>query len=310
MQLSSLSCALLNARRTCRLHTLQAKRRAAKGASAVTVSPAVRQICAARLIALADSLSKNSPQAEGGNRPSAGGEPATRQPQLPQPDLLIQVAAYVEELKAAGAAAAYEASPASERTFEVLASLRKRLVALTAELDDSADRSALRLRSLHQLVCLLELHTLGDPAAADADAMADLTSAVDAALCAGTTAADGDAPHWMDALLDILLSLLAQSHDPLPSVPLRDAAVRVFKSFCGELTPTGIQDLVRILMQPLEGGVGDEDEDEEEEEDADSDAEEEKEDQDSDAQDAVSSDGDSSDSDDATGEEDQVSFTA
>jgi hypothetical protein len=50
---------------------------------------------------------------------------------------------------------------------------------------------------------------------------------------------EGSAPHWMDSLMDVLLTLLAQTSATLPSAPLREAVEHVFRVFCDQLTATG-----------------------------------------------------------------------
>lgn len=53
---------------------------------------------------------------------------------------------------------------------------------------------------------------------------------------------DDASPHWMDVLLDVLLSLLADhdsSGSSLPSAPVRHAAEALFRSTAEELTVTG-----------------------------------------------------------------------
>ncbi|CAM6089353.1 unnamed protein product [Calypogeia fissa] len=55
---------------------------------------------------------------------------------------------------------------------------------------------------------------------------------------------DGEEPAFMDVLVDVLLSLLAQ-----PSAPIRAAAEQVFKSFSGDLTSSGLTDLLRIVKK-------------------------------------------------------------
>lgn len=46
-------------------------------------------------------------------------------------------------------------------------------------------------------------------------------------------------PHWMDVLMDVLLSQLARTSPTLPSAPLREAVEQVFRAFCADLTGTG-----------------------------------------------------------------------
>lgn len=168
-------------------------------------------------------------------------------------DYVGQVAAYAEALQEAGAVSAYEESEAAEQASSCLSQLRARLVSRLSSTDQSAAARAAPLRTLHHLVCLLELHSRGNPSAADADAANDLERICTVAAGGGGEPGQEESPHWMDTLVDVLLSLLAHSHAPLPSAPLRDAAERAFRAFSEQLTATGLADLLRIIVQPLEG---------------------------------------------------------
>ncbi len=79
-----------------------------------------------------------------------------------------------------------------------------------------------------------------------------------------------DEPHWMDVLVDILLSLLGRSGDALPFGPLREACEALFRAFAEQVTSQGFADLVRVVQQPPEGQA-DEEEDEDVFEDDDED---------------------------------------
>lgn len=73
------------------------------------------------------------------------------------------------------------------------------------------------------------------------------------------------------------------SFRPLPAGPLRSGVEQVFRAFCEDITATGLQDMLEILLRPLGGGAeGSEDEDgmsieQEEGEESDSDEDEEEE---------------------------------
>ncbi|MCO5547457.1 hypothetical protein L7F22_000907 [Adiantum nelumboides] len=56
-------------------------------------------------------------------------------------------------------------------------------------------------------------------------------------------------PFFMDVLVEILLSLLAQS-----SASIRSAAEQVFKSFCGDLTESSMLSLLRVIKKQLNPG--------------------------------------------------------
>ena len=69
-----------------------------------------------------------------------------------------------------------------------------------------------------------------------------------------------DEPHWMDVLVDILLSLLGRAGDALPFGPLKEACEALFRAFAEQVTPQGLEDLVRVA-QPASEGQDDEEED-------------------------------------------------
>jgi hypothetical protein len=55
-------------------------------------------------------------------------------------------------------------------------------------------------------------------------------------------------------LVDVLLALLARPAAPLPAAPLREAVEALFRATCSELTPAGLQDLVRVVGRSSEQG--------------------------------------------------------
>ena len=59
------------------------------------------------------------------------------------------------------------------------------------------------------------------------------------AMATGKKTEGGDAAPWMDRLVDMVLSLLAQASSQLPSAPLRDAVEGLFRLFASQLTSTG-----------------------------------------------------------------------
>ena len=81
-------------------------------------------------------------------------------------------------------------------------------------------------------------------------------------------------PHWMNVLVDILLSLLGRSGDALPFGPLREACEALFRAFAEQVTSQGFGDLVRVVQLAPEGQADEEEDDglfEEEEEEEDED---------------------------------------
>ncbi len=241
-----------------------------------------RQLCAARLISLADSLDKQQQQHAPARKQQGQQQEAAQQSQQaaqqPQQEYIAGVAAYVGRLRQSGAAelataaegeaAAAEAAEAAAASLEgALSRLQARLVAGSA-----VAREQQRLRALAHLLRLLLLHSLADPASADASLAADLAAVYSIAMEGETApqqaqqaatggsggseeseddemvetggAPEGDEgapgpPHWHDTLMDVLLSLLARNAAPLPSAPLRDAVEHVFRAFADDLTATG-----------------------------------------------------------------------
>ena len=84
-------------------------------------------------------------------------------------------------------------------------------------------------------------------------------------------------PVWVDVLVDILLSLLGRAGDALPFSPLREACKALFRAVAEQVTPQGLEDLIRVVQPSPEGQADEEDEDvfEEDDEDEDEDDEEE-----------------------------------
>jgi DNA polymerase phi len=240
--------------------TLAGKKRKAAAApalAAIELPEATRQLCASRLIAAADHLSRPLSQRAPGK--AAADAAAAEGVGV---DFLTEVAAHAADLRARGAALARPAGADGAAVADALAALRLRLRTLPT---GGAEGRGARLRAISHLVALLELHTLGDPAAVDAETAADLSRVCDAAFggadggavaSASSDEDDDGAPHWMDSLVDVLLALLARNHAPLPSAPLRDAAERAFRAFCDALTPAGMADLLLVVEQGA-GGAGD-----------------------------------------------------
>ncbi|GAB4814705.1 hypothetical protein N2152v2_001751 [Parachlorella kessleri] len=240
------------------------------------LAPAARRLCAARLIALADALSKPPSKAsaqhaqqqkQGKGGPATAQQPsqhARQQAQQQQHDFVSDVVAYIDRAGQAPGAAlvAEEASEAAEQALGALRLLRQAL-AKRLQADNASAEAAPRLKALQHLAGLLTLQALGDPQAADASAAQDLEHiyrvAFEGAELAGEGSDGGEqAPHWMDTLMDVLLALLAQTSASLPSAPLREAVEHVFRVFCDQLTPTGMQDMLRVIGRPVQQSQGEE----------------------------------------------------
>lgn len=202
------------------------------------------------------------------------------------------------------------ATPSTAVSEASLVTLRSLLEKLTQQ--GHSDGNKKLLDSLKYLVCLLELYTIAQPTSADADLASDLhriytekfvvhdaensedgkkstksmVPAKKTTRNSKKTAGDDDDEEddsifWSDALVDVVLTLLSRNESPLPSAPLRDAAERVFKSFAGEITSTGVRDLLQVITRSFDDkddDVDDDDDDGMEEidmEDVDDDEEEE-----------------------------------
>ncbi len=158
---------------------MQTKDKQLKSAAqcSAALSAATRRLCASRLIALADSLSKapgkgKQQQQQQQQQLEAA---AAAQQQQGRHDYVSEVVAYVDEAAQSPGASllAEEASEAAEQALGVLSLLRQ---ALTQRLQGSAagGEDAARLKSLQHLAGLMTLQALGDPEAADASAAQDL----------------------------------------------------------------------------------------------------------------------------------------
>ena len=263
--------------------TLQSKDAEIKAvaARAVDVPLSLRTLCAARLIALADSLDKQQQQhpQQGGKGGGKGGKGAAaeqqQQQQQPRQEYLGAVAALVAKLQQSSAAELATAGEGQEAAAaaatEAAATLQQtlqRMEALQAGGGAEGGKQQ-RLRALTHLLRLLLVHTLADPAAADASLAADLSTVeavalegqaapAAAAAAGGSDEEDegGAPPHWHDTLMDVLLSLLARNAAPLPSAPLRDAVEHVFRAFADDLTPTGARRGARLGALGLQAAVG------------------------------------------------------
>ncbi|DBB15045.1 TPA: hypothetical protein ACH3X3_004628 [Trebouxia sp. C0006] len=240
-------------------------------------SAATRQVCAARLIALLDCATKAA-QAPLGPAPVS-----TKKQSKTKKRKAAELAA-----EAAAPAATAEAMQAArlETPFltEIVAFVSKVQrtagVSLTAELPEEMDAAlsqlresealaatklaagatgvqAQQVRSMVGLMRWLQLYILSDPAAAQPDVAADLQGVFNGAFTKTKPAADE--PHWMDVLVDILLSLLGRSGDALPFGPLREACEALFRAFAEQVTSEGFADLVRVVQQPPEGQADEED---------------------------------------------------
>ncbi|GBG91164.1 hypothetical protein CBR_g52045 [Chara braunii] len=177
-------------------------------------------------------------------------------------------------------------------------------------LDRSSREACMRLRSMCALLVLLRLQVMIEPGTLSETvrellicckkAFPDVLTELD--VQGGEAEGEKDEPAFMDVLVDILLSLLAK-----PSAGVRDAAEKVFQSFSGMLTETGLQDMLRVLRRPvgdsrpvhLAGVQSDDDEEDEDvSESSDGDGEDHDEDESQDANGERKSEGSETDDDD------------
>ena len=179
----------------------------AAACSVVDIPLAQRQLCAARLITLADSLDKQQQRQQ---QPPRGGKGGSRQPRQQQPaeveapgvqqqqqavvEYLGRVTTYVLELRRSGAVelatSAEGDKAAAEQAEQAAATLQRTLLRVEQRLGRCSAGSGLgpaaaagqllqqQLRAMAHLLRLLLLHSLADPASSDASLAADLDMVV------------------------------------------------------------------------------------------------------------------------------------
>ncbi|DBB02081.1 TPA: DNA-directed DNA polymerase [Trebouxia sp. C0004] len=242
-------------------------------------SAATRQVCAARLIALLDSATKAAQAPPGPVSVNIKKESKTKKRKAAE---LVAEAAASAPTAEAVQAARLETPFLTEIVAFVSKVQRTAGVSLAAELPEEMDAAlsqlresealaanklaagvtgvqAQQVRSMVGLMRWLQLYILSDPAAAQPDVAADLQGVFNGAFRKSKPAADE--PHWMDVLVDILLSLLGRSGDALPFGPLREACEALFRAFADQVTSQGFADLVRVVQQPPEGQADEEEDD-------------------------------------------------
>lgn len=232
-------------------------RQAAAVPGFVAASPEVRELCASRLLSLLGSFhSSNGKRTDSAAVSSAPGGTEADPSDAHVSDVgglsdIVQLALHVHK-SSKGAKPARESTP---RQLEVLQTLRD-IDVTNADGEARADREAAKkVAALRHFVDLLTLYELLAPGHVDFDTAGDLAVVCRKVLQGGEDSAsedEADAP-WPDALLDILLAQLARPGGALPTAPLRDAVDAVFAAICKDLTPTGLQDLMRVLTEYEEG---------------------------------------------------------
>ncbi|KAK9797031.1 hypothetical protein WJX73_010770 [Symbiochloris irregularis] len=276
------------------------------------VSAATRQLCTSRLITVVGGLIKQSATAKrvlagkrakaanklinskkrrkraDGQAAEAGSEEEDAQPQEQLhdnqfvPDGDAALAAVLDTLQRAGSNA--------DKALHLVDTIPPEVAGAAATLRDlatslpgpqtgetSQGQPPQRIAALHRLVQLLQLYFLADPASAETALAADLSSIwADMNTSPGEGAGDQGAP-WMDRLLDVMLSLLARAGGDVPFTPLRDTVNLLFRHCCPMVTATGLQDILRVIAQPLDPRQKDPDEEEQEEEQEEAEGEDEEE---------------------------------
>lgn len=142
----------------------------------------------------------------------------------------------------------------------------EKALALIKGKESKTFEKAKKLQSLSQLISILELHAMmksNDSDALLADDVRHLTLQY-------TGTMDGfseGGQEWSNVLMGVILSTLARNEAPLASSVLRNLAENAFKHFIPDFSSTAIQDLLQIVMQPLnqaqqmEGASSSEDDD-------------------------------------------------
>ncbi|KAL3158646.1 hypothetical protein ABBQ32_011390 [Trebouxia sp. C0010 RCD-2024] len=289
-------------------------------------SPQLRRMCSARLLALIDSATKAAAAqasvpadsklksksrkrkaaelaepaevADQAEAPAAAAEAAAEAAAAtgqarPESPFLAEVVSFVSKVqRSAGVALAVELS---EDLDEALSKLREReALAATKLATATSGVQGQQLRAMLGLMRWLQLYILADPAATQPDVAVDLEGVFKGAFSKGKSAADE--PHWMDVLVDILLSLLGRAGDALPFAPLREACEALFRAFADQVTPQGFRDMVRVVQQAAAGQDDEEEDDDMFEEGAEADV--------AAAEDASADSSDASDDDEEEGDED------
>lgn len=243
-------------------------RQAAAVPSFCAVSPEVRELCACRLVSLLGSFhsGSGSKAAQGIASKAAEGADDRNASSDGLPDIL-QLAANIS----GGSKAAKLAMERDPSAMIVLDTLQA--ISIPESPGNGSDREAARkVASLRHLVRLLTMYEWLLPRYVDLDTARDLSLLCNKALQVGASSsndseAGGDSPEgdeeaetpWSDALLDILLAQIARPGGTMPSAPLRDAVDAVFAAVSQDLTPTGLQDMMRVLNQQDEGAGTDAD---------------------------------------------------
>ncbi|KAL3690685.1 hypothetical protein R1sor_004336 [Riccia sorocarpa] len=168
----------------------------------------------------------------------------------------LPVSAELDELVVESMALLTPVRPLSEDekiAFEKLQSTLRELSIALAKGELVGDKKE-RLQAMIGLLVQLVYETLSNPKVAvdTATEISVICSKVFGDLVEFEVESDVDEseePHFMDVLVDVLLSLLAES-----SAAVRSSAEQVFKAFCADLTSSGLADLLRVVKKNATAG--------------------------------------------------------
>jgi len=229
------------------------------GAPRPPLAAAQRELCRTRLFGL---LAESQAAAHATAPRDASGDEAAAEARRAQAAAAVSQLSELSEACALAERLLPSAAPLDEDALRVRASLR----ALLPDLDRLAAGAgasgrpaplAVRADVSRSLLRLLLLVQLGSPAEYTSE-LEDLPRC----LCACLEAAGGalaaaparppagaDAPHHMDVMVEVLLSLTAK-----PSALTRDAVERTFRAFAPDLTREGLGCMLRVITRRSDGG--------------------------------------------------------
>ncbi|CAM6028277.1 unnamed protein product [Sphagnum balticum] len=218
------------------------------------LSERIRSLCVARLRSVLVSAQNWAlAQRLNDNQLVSGGKSKEQRPQdqhVSDPaNFALFVTQFCESIQRLPAV--YLARPLTKDDADAVEKLRGTVSQLSSAVKGvEGDDQAERLLAMRSLLLQLLLESFLEPGSVSG-------SAVDLAICCRKAfpgiSADGtdnlqhdsnEMPPVMDVLVDIILSLLAQS-----SLPVRAAAEQVFKTFCGDLTRSGMENIFRIIKK-------------------------------------------------------------
>ncbi|CAK9221215.1 unnamed protein product [Sphagnum troendelagicum] len=218
------------------------------------LSERIRSLCVARLRSVLVSAQNWAlAQRLNDNQLVSGGKSKEQRPQdqhVSDPaNFALFVTQFCESIQRLPAV--YLARPLTKDDADAVEKLRGTVSQLSSAVKGvEGDDQAEKLLAMRSLLLQLLLESFLEPGSVSG-------SAVDLAICCrkafpGISAEvtdnlqqdSNEMPPVMDVLVDIVLSLLAQS-----SLPVRAAAEQVFKTFCGDLTRSGMENIFRIIKK-------------------------------------------------------------